>query len=310
MDIAWLQDFLALAETGNFTRAAARRNVSQAAFSRRIKALENWLDTTLVDRSVVPAQLTPEGVLFRREATDTLDKLLDARTRLTGSFRGRNAQVKIALPHVLASSRFTKWWKEWSDGTGISAATHIGNVTEVISRFISGSADILILHRGDQLPVLLEPKLFSSHVIENDRLVPCVSRSFVFGTDLDTGIAPAPIPLIMYSRGAYFARLVDSIIERAPRRIFGYHVVESEMSQVIRDCVAAGLGMGWIPQCILTDQWRGKIRLVTGQPLSLDLPIVAFSRRTGRSPAAAEIWDRISRGDRCVNQRQINTPAA
>ncbi|MGL4976364.1 MAG: LysR family transcriptional regulator, partial [Bosea sp. (in: a-proteobacteria)] len=40
MDIRWLQDFLTVAETGNFTRAAERRNASQAAFSRRIQSLE------------------------------------------------------------------------------------------------------------------------------------------------------------------------------------------------------------------------------------------------------------------------------
>lgn len=36
MDIGWLQDFLTLAETRNFTKAGERRNSSQAAFSRRI----------------------------------------------------------------------------------------------------------------------------------------------------------------------------------------------------------------------------------------------------------------------------------
>lgn len=30
MEIRWLQDFLVVAETGNFTRAAAMRNTSQA----------------------------------------------------------------------------------------------------------------------------------------------------------------------------------------------------------------------------------------------------------------------------------------
>lgn len=293
MDIAWLQDFLALAETGNFTRAAARRNVSQAAFSRRIMALEEWLGVRLVDRSVVPAILTAEGRLFRGEAAETLTRLLDARTRLSGSFRGGNARVTIALPHALAVSRFTGWWKAWSEGTGISTATHIGNVTEVISRFISGSADILILHRGEQLPVLLEPKLFVSQAIEEDRLLPCISRSYAPAPDVDAGAANAPVPLIMYSRNAYFARLIDGAIERAPRRIFGHHVVESEMAQVIRDCIAAGLGMGWISQCILTGQWQEKIRPVSIAGLSLDLPIVAYSRRNRRSAAAAEIWDRI-----------------
>ena len=47
MDLDWLKDFLTLAEQKNFSRAADARNVSQPAFSRRIRALEDWIGTAL-----------------------------------------------------------------------------------------------------------------------------------------------------------------------------------------------------------------------------------------------------------------------
>ncbi|MCB2102451.1 MAG: LysR family transcriptional regulator, partial [Rhodobacterales bacterium] len=37
MELSWLEDFVALAETGSFSRAAERRNLTQPAFSRRIR---------------------------------------------------------------------------------------------------------------------------------------------------------------------------------------------------------------------------------------------------------------------------------
>ena len=58
MDTTWFEDFLAVVEEGGFTRAAERRAVSQPAFSRRIKALEDWVGASLFDRathSVQPA---------------------------------------------------------------------------------------------------------------------------------------------------------------------------------------------------------------------------------------------------------------
>ncbi len=79
MEIRWLQDFLAVAETGNFTRAAALRNTSQAAFSRRIQQLEAWIGVALIDRSILPTQLTPEGEQFRSVASRLLADMLDAR---------------------------------------------------------------------------------------------------------------------------------------------------------------------------------------------------------------------------------------
>ncbi len=68
MEIRWLQDFLTVAELGNFTRAAEERHASQAAFSRRIQSLESWLGVTLIDRSVFPTRLTVEGERFKEQA--------------------------------------------------------------------------------------------------------------------------------------------------------------------------------------------------------------------------------------------------
>ena len=50
LDLEWLEDFLALAETGNFSRAAEARAIAQPAFSRHIRDLEDWVgvDVTLM----------------------------------------------------------------------------------------------------------------------------------------------------------------------------------------------------------------------------------------------------------------------
>ena len=58
MNLSWLEDFLALAASGNFSRAAEERHMTQPAFSRRIRALEEWLGAELFDRSTQPARLT------------------------------------------------------------------------------------------------------------------------------------------------------------------------------------------------------------------------------------------------------------
>jgi hypothetical protein len=51
MELRWLEDFFALAEQRTFARAAAVRRMTQRAFGRRIRALEEWFGTRLFVRS-------------------------------------------------------------------------------------------------------------------------------------------------------------------------------------------------------------------------------------------------------------------
>jgi DNA-binding transcriptional LysR family regulator len=64
LDLKWLGDFECLARTLNFTRAATERNITQSAFSRRIKALESWVGAPLINRAQYPVQLTDAGAQF------------------------------------------------------------------------------------------------------------------------------------------------------------------------------------------------------------------------------------------------------
>lgn len=79
MEHGWLQDFIALIETGSFSEAAKRRNSSQSAFSRRIQALESWLGARVVDRATQPVTVTPAGMAFFSRAKELLALADDAR---------------------------------------------------------------------------------------------------------------------------------------------------------------------------------------------------------------------------------------
>lgn len=66
MRIDWIEDLVALLDSGGVADAARLRNVTQPAFSRRIKVLEDVLGIELIDRSVKPSG--PSSVLRDREA--------------------------------------------------------------------------------------------------------------------------------------------------------------------------------------------------------------------------------------------------
>ena len=74
MELNWLDDFLALAEQRNFSRAAEQCHVAQPSLSQQILKLEEELGERLFDRTKREARLTPHGEVFLRRAVRILGR--------------------------------------------------------------------------------------------------------------------------------------------------------------------------------------------------------------------------------------------
>ena len=74
-DLNDLQAFRAVAEIGNFRKAAETIHLSQPAFSRRIDKLEQALGVRLLDRTTRSVNLTAIGRDFDRKVQLLLDEL-------------------------------------------------------------------------------------------------------------------------------------------------------------------------------------------------------------------------------------------
>src|SRR5271165_1443331 len=122
MDLIWLEDFLAIAEDGGFSRAAERRHVTQPALSRRIKALEDWLGTPLFERSSHTLTLTPAGTTFRSVAEDVLRRVVAGREEALEVARLKAETVHFAATHALSQTFFPNWIRRADDaaaGAGV-----------------------------------------------------------------------------------------------------------------------------------------------------------------------------------------------
>lgn len=74
MDLYQIRYFLAIAETGSFTKAAERLFVSQPSLSAGIKKLEQELGVKLFERGGRRAIPTPAGKFFWKKATNILNE--------------------------------------------------------------------------------------------------------------------------------------------------------------------------------------------------------------------------------------------
>jgi LysR family transcriptional regulator, hypochlorite-specific transcription factor HypT len=293
MDTRWLQDFLTVAETGNFTRAAARRNTSQAAFSRRIQNLELWAGASLIDRSQFPTRLTPEGEQFRQHAADVLTRLMDARGEIEGRPVFGRDHVRVALPYVISTALFPAWWSRWTTKRPLACSLVHGNVHDLAAALASGAADIMICHEAAEQPVLLGPG-FERLAFGRDVLRPCASRGFL---QRNPGAFPGregrPLPLLAYTQGVYFARLVELAFEAAPQRVHAQRLAESDMADVLCRMAEADLGVAWLPDSTVAAA-GGALQPLGGESWAMPLNLVAFRPERAKGRAAADLWRAIS----------------
>jgi DNA-binding transcriptional LysR family regulator len=112
MELRQLEYFVAVAEEGSFTRAAAREHVAQPGISAQIKQLEREFGEPLFERIRTGARLTDAGRAALGPARSALASVETARANvdeLAGLTRGRVAIGTIAaggaidLPELLAS---------------------------------------------------------------------------------------------------------------------------------------------------------------------------------------------------------------
>ena len=292
MDTRWFQDFVTLAEVRNFTRAAEIRNVSQAAFSRRVQAVEQWVGAKLIDRTAFPTRLTPAGERFRIVAIGLLSQIADAKAEIS-DVPSRN-HLRIAMPYALATTRLPEWWGQWSPDASMSCSVEVGNVHDTVSAFSAGSVDLLICFHQATHPVQLDEARFVRHEIGTETIRPYASRSLLdSGRALLPGTALEPVPLLMYSPSVYFARVVETAIESAPRKLIGFRAFEVEMSDVLGDLAEQGYGVAWLPDSSFQRGRREGLIAVGEREWDVEVSIVAYCARNNSRRAMSQVWERL-----------------
>ena len=101
MELRQLRSFIAVAEDGVISRAAQRLHLTQSALSRQIKALEEDLGVTLLERSAHSVKLTQEGEVLLKEGRGVLERADAAVTKVRAS--GKAVLLRVGYAPTLTA---------------------------------------------------------------------------------------------------------------------------------------------------------------------------------------------------------------
>jgi DNA-binding transcriptional LysR family regulator len=173
MELRQLEYFVAVAEEGNFTRAAARVHVAQSGVSAQVRRLEREIGHDLFDRSARKVRLTEIGKAVLPNARAALGAVDDMRLvsdELSGLVRGHVAvgmlpgRSSLGLPALLA-----RFYREHPT-VGITLTE--GSSDRLLSGLRDREIDLALVGLASAPPIGIETK-----VVVDEPLVAAVSRT-------------------------------------------------------------------------------------------------------------------------------------
>jgi DNA-binding transcriptional LysR family regulator len=290
MEIAWLEDFIALAEQMNFSRAAAARHVTQPAFSRRISALERWVGTPLFDRDTHRLSLTAAGADFRPVAEETLRRLHQGRQEALEAANAASS-LRFAATSALALTFFPDWLRRLGPAVSPAAIRLIADNMQGCERImLQGRAQFLLCHHHPAAATRLNPNDFQSIHLGDDVMVPVSIRAADGGPRYALpGTAADPLPHLAFSEESGMGRIVAASWAQNGCAAHLKPVFSSHVAVVLKALAVDGRGIAWSPLSLLAEDLAPGGRLARAGDQSWDIPMdIRLYRPKARQNARAE----------------------
>ena len=289
MELRQLAYFVAVAEEGNFTRAAATVHVAQPGVSAQIRHLERELGQDLLDRTGRSVSVTEAGAAVLPYARAALAAVAGARQaveELTGLLRGHVtigtltsiSSDQVDLPGLLAGFHH--------DHPGVDVTLTVANSEELVDALRAGRLDLAFIGLGATTPARID-----THILTSEPLVAVVSlRDPLAASTTITLHALAERTLISLPRGTGLRSALEQACAAAG---FAPHVTfEAGDPRVLAELAARGLGVAVVPQSVAAARREQLHTLVITEPALQGRIALAWRSNGPISPLARALITR------------------
>ncbi|MEM0907481.1 MAG: LysR family transcriptional regulator [Pseudomonadota bacterium] len=294
MDRRSLEDLIALARSPSLTAAAEQRHVTQPAFLRRIRALEDTLGVELAARNARPAR--PSDPLLK--SLPHIEAIARSLTNLERELRHNSPsdeEITIAAIHTIAMVHLPDVMEDLQGALGpASLEVRAADREDCFTAVMIGQASIALYLEAADARLNVDDELVIHEVVDEDVLGayiggPAAAR----GRLLDALQAPdASVPLVALCPSGALGRIVhDALLPVAP---CAFHRVASSafVPAVMSHCMA-GSGVAFLPRSLATSAIADGTLLPVPAALSFpeaSLDLVMLRARRQQTPREAKAW--------------------
>ncbi len=301
MEIRWLRDFEALAAQKNFSRAAAECNVSQPAFSRRIRMLEDEIGVKLIDRQTLPLSLTPAGEVFLQQAHRILETYSEMIDRCQAIDAAQEDIIRFATSQSLYLTHYSTHIAPLVENGGLDV--DLNSTSWSADQFVSALqqryCDVILTYWHPAMDFLspLEVSNFDYITLARDRFLP-VSKTAEGGGPLHylPNTSRKPVPVLSYGIASALSSVVSYLMRQQIRQPSLLVVNQNVLAVGVKAMIEQGFGMGWLPQEICKEELaEGSLTIAGDNSFSTDLEIRLYRDPENSKPMLDDLWTRIAR---------------
>lgn len=288
MQLEWLDDILAVMDAGSLAEAAKRRFLTQSAFTRRIRSIEDKIGAELFDRSRKPVAIASGVKSLEPELRELSARLRRLKYDLRSSAEGAGGGVTFVCQHAITAT-ISPWIVQvLTAQNDASVRVRSGNRDECLMLLLSGDADFAVTYEDpdDHSPLL--PQGFETADLGVDLLVPAGAPELLRRT------RNAGIPVILYPPEVFLGRIFHQCL--APRLSDSTLLLpKAETALTLAACEYAlcGIGVAWLPLTLIR-RHLGEGRLQRADWLPEHQLKITMIRLAGRQGGRnQEIWRKL-----------------
>ncbi|TAU51006.1 LysR family transcriptional regulator [Rhizobium ruizarguesonis] len=291
MELRHLRYFLAVAEEGNFTRAAGKLGIGQPPLSQQIRDLEREVGAALFHRVPHGAELTAAGAAFLGEAKASLAAAEKAKLAAQSANRGETGRLSLGFTassafNPVVSTTIRRFRARWPE---VQLSLTEMNTLALMQKLERGELDATFMR-----PSLDDPAGIRLRRLPDEPMVIALPASHPLARRSELPLAAlADEPFILFPRLVGLS-LYDDVVLACRRAGFELTVAQEapQISSVV-NLVAADLGVSIVPASISQIKLEGvAYRPIEGPPAVARLALAIL--KTHRSPVTENLISLLS----------------
>lgn len=294
MNIEWLEDLLAVIETGSFNHAAEARHITQPAFSRRIRSIETALGAELFDRNRKPVRLKSH-VLDQEQQIRTLTTGVRQLKRELQSAGTRSSLLTLASQHAISATMVPRVLGVLGGSDDLRIRLRSANRNACVAMLLAGETELVMLYQMEDESGASQESFIETAVIGTDRLVPVIAKASPLTRDLanDHGV----LPIVFYPPHEFLGQVLSSnLLPFVSETHVIENLAETALTSAALQFAVSGIAIAWVPETLASrDLADGTLVSLDDQLPSVPMNIVMQRRRGEHSEPLEKIWELILR---------------